>query len=142
MFKVIHYCLQIYFNFRNKCTEIYQLDPAYFLSAAGLACQACLKKTGVELDLLSDIDMLLMDERGIRGEICHAIHRYGKANNEYIKNYNKCLESTFLMYLDANNLYGWVMSQKFPVNAFKWKKNVSKFNEDFMKRCRLSKNFI
>ena len=142
MFKVIHYCLQIYFNFRNKGIEMYQLDPAYFLSAPGLACQACLKKTGVELDLLSDIDMLLMDERGIRGGICHAIHRYGKANNEYIKNYNKCLESTFLMYLDANNLYGWGMFQKFPVNAFKWKKNVSKFNEDFMKRCRLSKNFI
>ena len=121
---------------------MHQLDPAYFLSVPGLACQACLKKTGVELDLLSDIDMLLMDERGIRGGICHAIHRYGKANNEYIKNYNKCLESTFPMYLDANNLYGWGMFQKFPVNAFKWKKNVSKFNEDFMKRCRLSKNFI
>ena len=86
MFKVIHYCLQIYFNFSNKCIEMYQLDPAYFLSAPGLACQAFLKKTGVELDLLSDIDMLLMDERGIRDEICHAIHRYGKANNEYIKN--------------------------------------------------------
>ena len=106
MFKVIHDCLQIYFNFRNKCTEIYQLDPAFFLSAAALACQASLKKIGVELDLLSDIDMLLMVERRIRGGICHAIHRYGKENNDYTKNYNKCLELTFLMYLDANNLYG------------------------------------
>ena len=68
MFKVIHYCLQIYIykNFRNKCIKIYELDPAHFLSAPGLAWQACLKKTGVELKLLTDIDMLLTVEKGIR----------------------------------------------------------------------------
>ena len=77
------------------------------------------KKTGIELKLLTDIDMVLMVEKGIRGGICHAIHRYTKANNKYIKNYDKNKDSSYLMYLDANNLYGWVMSQKLPVDGFK-----------------------
>ena len=93
-------------NFRNKCIEIYKLDPAQFLSAPGLAWQAYLKKTKVELELLADIDMLLMVEKGTRGGICQAIHRYAKANNKYIKNYDKDNISLYLMYLDANNLYG------------------------------------
>ena len=62
-------------NFRNRCTEIYELDPAHFLSALGLAWQACLKKTEIKLELLTKIDMLLMAEKGIRGGICHAIPR-------------------------------------------------------------------
>ena len=68
-------------NFRNKCIEIYELVPAHFLSATGLAWQACFKKAGVELELLTDIDMLLIFEKGVKGEICHAIHRYAKTNN-------------------------------------------------------------
>ena len=75
----------VFENFRNKCIEIYELDPAHFLSAPGLAWQACLKKTKVELELLTDIDMLLMVEKGTRGGICQAIHRYAKANNKYEK---------------------------------------------------------
>ena len=94
----------VFENFRNKCIEIYELDPAHFLSAPGLAWQACLKKTGIRLELLTNIDMLLMVEKGIRGGICHAIHRYTKANNEYVKNYDKNAESLYLMYLDTNNL--------------------------------------
>ena len=93
-------------NFRNKCIEIYELDPAHFLSAPRLAWQACFKKTRIRLELLTNIDMLLMVEKGIRGGICHAIHRYAKANNKYMKNYDKNIESSYLMYLDANNLYG------------------------------------
>ena len=65
--------------------------------------------------------MLMMVEKGIRGGICHAIHRYAKANNKYTKNYNKNIASSYLMYLDENNLYGWAMFQKLPVNGFKWK---------------------
>ena len=66
--------------------------------------------------------MLLMVEKGIRGGICHAIYRYAKAYNKYMKNYNKDKEGSLIQYLDANNLYGWAMSQKLPVSGFKWKK--------------------
>ena len=77
--------------------------------------------------------MLLMVEEGIRGGICHAIHRYSKANNKYIKNYDKNEESSYIQYLDANNLYGWAMRQKLPVNGFKWIEDTSEINEEFVK---------
>ena len=125
----------VFENFRKKCIEIYKLDPANFLSAPGLAWQACLKMTKVELELLTDIDMLLMVEKGTRGGICQAIHQYAKANNKYIKNYDKNIISSYLMYLDANNLYEWAMSQKLPINGFKWveKSRLSRFNEIIIK---------
>ena len=91
------------------------------------------KKTNVKLELLTDYDMLLMVEEEIRGGICHSIHRYAKANNKYMKKYSKNEESLYIQYLDANNLYGWAMSQKLPVNDFKWINNVSKINEKFIK---------
>ena len=94
----------VFENFRNKCIEIYELDPGHFLSAPGLAWQACLKKTEVKLELLTDVDMLLMVEEGIRSGICHAVHRHIKANNNYMKDYNKDEEESFLQYEDANNL--------------------------------------
>ena len=77
--------------------------------------------------------MLLMVEKGIRGGICQAIYRHAKANNKYMKNYNKEIISSYLMYLDANNLYGWVMSQKLPVNGFRWVEQLSRFNMRFIK---------
>ena len=121
-------------NFRDMCLKKYELDPAHFLSLPGLALQACLKKTGVELELLTDYDMLLMVEEGIRGGICHSMHRYAKANNKYMKNYNNNKESSYIQYLDANNLYGWAMSKKLPVNGFKWldsnKINEKNYNEN------------
>ena len=109
----------VFEKFRDMCLKEYELDPAHFLSLPGLAWQACLKKTNVELELLTDYDMLLMVEEGIRGGICHPIHRYAKANNKYMKNYNNNEESSYIQYLDANNLYGWAMSKKLPVNGFK-----------------------
>ena len=109
----------VFENFRNKCLEIYELDPVYFVSTPGLAWQACLKKTGVKLELITDYDMLLMIEKGIRDGICQATYRYAKANNEYMKNYDKNNESSYIEYLDANNLYGGSMSQKLPVKGSK-----------------------
>ena len=110
----------VFENFRDMCIKAYELDPAHFVSLPGLAWQACLKKTNIELELLTDYDMLLMVEEGIRGGICHSIHRYAKANNKYMKNYNNNEESSYIQDLDANNLYGWVISKKLPVNGFRW----------------------
>ena len=115
------------------CLEVYELDPAHSLSTLGLAWQAIFKKTEVKLDLLTDIDMLLMVEKGIRGGICHSIYQYAKANNKYMKDYDKNNEVSNLKYLDVNNLYGWAMLQKFPVNSFEWIEYTSQFNEDFIK---------
>ena len=123
----------VFENFRNQCIEIYEPDSAHFLSAPGLAWQACLKKTGVKLELLTDYDMLLMVEKGIRGGICQAIYRYAKASNKYMNNHNKRKIISYLMYLDANNSYGWAMSQKLPVDGFKCVKDLSQFNESFIK---------
>ena len=103
----------VFKNFRDMDLKEYELDPAHFLSLPGLAWQACLKKTNVELELLTDYDMLLMVEEGIKGGICHSIHGYAKANNKYMKKYNTNEESSYIQYLDANNLYGWAMSKKF-----------------------------
>ena len=105
------------------CLKEYELDPAHFLLLPGLAWQACLKKTNIELELLTDYNMLLMVEEGIRRGICHSIHRCAKDNNKYMKNYNNNEESSYIQYLDANNLYGWAMSKKLPVTGFKWTDN-------------------
>ena len=117
------------------CVEKYEFDPTYFVFAPGLAWQACLKKTRVKLELITDYEMILMIEKVIRGGTCQATHRYAKANNKYMKNYDKNIESSYIEYLDANNLYGWEMSQRLQVNDFKWVKQeeLLKFNEDFIK---------
>ena len=129
----------VFDNFRDMCINVYELDPAHFLSLPGLAWQACLKKTNIELELLTDYDMLLMVEEGIRGGICHSIQRYAKANNKYMKSYNKDEESSYIQYLDANNLYGWAMSKKLPVNGFKWL-DSNEINEDFIKNYNENEN--
>ena len=102
--------------FRNLPAKKY---PGKFLSPPGLAWKATLKKTEVKLELLTDIDMLLMVEKRIRQGICHSINRYTEANNKYMKDYDKNKELPYLKYWDVNNLYGWAMPQKLPVNDFK-----------------------
>ena len=112
----------VFENFRKACIKTHELDPAHFISLPELAWQAYLKKTGVELELLTDYDMLLMIEEGIRGGICHAVYRYAKANNEYMKDYDESKESSYIQYLDANNLYG-----------FKWVNDISRIDKKFVK---------
>ena len=111
----------VFENFRDLCLKIYGLDPVYYFTAPQLAWDACLKMTSVKLELLSDEDMLLMFEEGIRGGISIISNRYGEANNKYMrKGFNKNKPSKYLMYLDANNLYGCAMSEKLPTHGFKW----------------------
>ena len=119
----------VFENLRDMCIKEYELDPAHFLSLPWLAWQACLKKTNIELELLTDYEMLLMVEEGIKGGICHSIHRYAKANNKYMKNYNNNEEPSYMQYLEANNLYRWAMS-----------KNSERMNIDKCKKlvCNLS----
>ena len=107
-------------NFRKVCMKEYKLDPCYFVSAPGLAFEAFLKHTDVELELLTDNDMILMCEKGIRGGITQAIHRYLSGNKKYMNNFREDMASSFLMYLDANNLYDWTMCRKLPLNNFEW----------------------
>ena len=120
--------LAVFENVSKACLKVYQLDPVKFLSAPGLAQQGALK-----LQLLTDINMLLMLEKRIRGGICHEIYRYAKANNKYMKDYDKSKKSSYLKYWDVINLQSWALSQKLPVNNFNWIKDTSQFNEDFIK---------
>ena len=95
----------VFENVRDTTINIDKLDPDYYLSAPGLSWQSCLKKAEVTLELLADVNMLLLFEKGIRGGMCNAIGKYVKANN---KESNNTKESKYLMYVDANNLYGWL----------------------------------
>ena len=111
----------VFENFRDICLKIYGLDPVYYFTAPGLAWDACLKMTNIDLELLSDPNMLLMFEKGIRGGISIISNRYGEANNKYMgRGFNKNKPSKYLMYLDENNLYGCAMSMKLPTHGFKW----------------------
>ena len=112
----------VFESFRTVCMENYGLDPAHFYTALGLAWKACLKKTGIRLELLLDPDMLLMFERGIRGGITQSVHRWAAANNPYMEEYDNRKPIKYLQYLDANNLYGWAMSQPLPTDGFRWVK--------------------
>ena len=107
--------------FRDTCLEHYKLDPAHFYTSPGLAWKACLTCTGIKLELLTDPDMLLMFERMIRGGITQAFHKYAAANNKYMGDkFDPSEDTTYLQYLDTNNLYGWVMSQPLPTGGVRW----------------------
>ena len=111
----------VFENFRKVCKENYGLDPAWYFTSPGLAWDAMLKITGVELELMSDPNMYLMIENGIRGGISTITKRYAKANNPYMgEKFNPNEETKYIPYLDANNLYGWAMSKPLPVRNFEW----------------------
>ena len=110
----------IFENFREICPDIYGLDPAHYVSSPGLSWDGMQKMTGVSLDLISDADMQNFIEKGVRGGISTITHRYAQANNKYMKNYDPQKDSSYIPCLDANNLYGWAMSQKLPTGDFRW----------------------
>ena len=111
----------VFESFRKVCKENYSLDPAWYFTSPGLAWDAMLKITGVELELMSDPNMYLMIENGIRGGISTITKRYAKANNPYMgEKFNPNEETKYIPYLDANNLYGWAMSKPLPLRNFKW----------------------
>ena len=110
----------VFENFRDVCLDNYRLDPIFYYTAPGLAWDACLKITKVELELLHDYEMLMMVEKGIRGGVSMISTRYGKANNPYMKDYDPDQPNKFISYLDANNLYGWAMSKPLPTKGFRW----------------------
>ena len=113
----------VFENFRDICIKNYNLDPAHYYTAPDLAWDAALKVTEVKLELLSNMDMLLMVEKGIREGMFLISNRYGKANNKYMgKSFKEREPSNYITYLDANNLYGWAMSEPLPTHGFKWMK--------------------
>ena len=110
----------VFENFRKTCLTYYKLDPLHYITSPGLAWDAMLKMTGVNLELITDVDMQLFIENGLRGGISYIAHRHADANNKYIRNYDPSKLSSYIMYLDANNLYGWAMSQPLPYGNFRW----------------------
>ena len=120
----------VFENFRKTCLQYYELDPCHYFTSPGLSWDAMLKMNDIKLELLVDIDMYQFIEMGLRGGTSYIANRYSKANNKYMKNYDENTPSKYIMYLDANNLYGWAMSQYLPTGGFKWlsQKKIDKIN--------------
>ena len=120
----------IWSNFRKVCLKIYNLDVSYYYTSPGLSWDAFLKLTdeyymktyGIhfEIELLTDMDMFLFVESSIRGGLSQISKRYAKANNKYMSTYDKSLMDSYILYLDANNLYGYAMCEYLPKGNFKW----------------------
>ena len=130
----------VFENFRKTCLEYYKLDPCHYFTSPGLFWDAMLKMTDIKLELMTDIDMFQFIEKGLRGGISYIANRYGKANNKYMNEYDEKAPSKYIMYLDANNLYGWAMSQYLPTGGFRWmtqkqidKIDIAKYKEDSKK---------
>ena len=100
--------------------QYYKLDPCHYFTSLGLSCDAMLKMTDIKLELITDLNMFQFIEKGIRGGVSYIANRYGEVNNKYLKEYDEKVPSKYVMYLDANNLYGWAMSQYLPTGGFRW----------------------
>ena len=125
----------VFEKFINTCVKYYALDPCHYFSSPELSWNAMFKMTGIELEVISDIDMHLFIEKGMRGGISYITKRYSKTNNKYMTDYDSSEESIYIIYLDANNLYGWGMSQYLTYGAFRWlnQKEIDKFDTNWIK---------
>ena len=130
----------VFENFREVCLDNYKLDPAWYLTAPGLSWDAMLKSTGIKLDLLTDPDMLMMVEAGTRGSVSMISNRYSEANNKYMNSYDQTKPSKYIQYLDANNLYGWAMSEKMPYKNFEWVNIENTSVEEVLSRTQEDKD--
>ena len=110
----------VFENFRKTCMQYYKLDPCHYFTSPGLSWDTMLKTTNIKLELMTDIDVFQFIEKGMRGGVSYIANRYGNANNKYMNKYDEKAPSKYIMYLDANNLYGWAMSQYLPTGNFKW----------------------
>ena len=120
----------VFENFRETCLQYYKLDPCHYFTSTGLSQDAMLKMTGIKLELMTDVDMFQFIQKGLRGGISYIANRHGEANNKYMSGYDSSKPSKYIMYLDANNLYGWAMSQCLPTGGFRWmtQKQIDKVN--------------
>ena len=120
----------VFENFRKTYMQYYKLDPCHYFTSPGLSWDAMLKMTNIKLELMTDIDMFQFIEKGMRGGVSYIANRYGNANNKYVKEDDEKAPSKYIMYLDANNLCGWAMSQYLPTGNFKWMtdKEISKID--------------
>ena len=118
----------VFEKFLDTCLKHYELDPCHYFSAPGLSWDAMLKMTGIKLEKIYDIDQYLFIEKGTRGGVSYITKRYAKSNNKYMSDYDLNKQSTFIIYLDKNNLCGWAMSKYLHYGEFEWLKNVDKLN--------------
>ena len=138
----------VFENFRKTCMQYYELDPCHYFTSPGLSWDAMLKMTDIKLELIIDIDMFQFIEKGMRGGVSYIVNRYGKANNKYMKEYDEKAPSKYTTYLDANNFYGWAMSQYLPAGGFRWLKekeinkiDLAKYKEHSKKSVILEVDF-
>ncbi|XP_076632284.1 uncharacterized protein LOC143347188 [Colletes latitarsis] len=142
--------VDVFENFRNNCIQNYKLDPAHYYTLPGFTWDAMLKYTDVELELITDIDMFLFVEKGIRGGLSQCSHRQAEANNKYLpETYKRSEPSTYLMYYDMNNMYGSAMSEPLPYRGFRWLKeeelknfNVKSISKDGTKGYLLEVDLV
>ena len=129
----------VFESFRKTCIQYYKLDPCHYFTSLGLSWDAMLKMTDIKIELITDIDMFQFIEKGMRVGVSYTANSYGKANNKYIKEYDEKAPSKYIMYLHANNLYGWAMSQYLPTGGFRWltEKEKAKHKEDSKKGVTL-----